>query len=308
MPDAKPPQSAAITVINEMPASGGLIPHNWREVQAMADALAKSVMIPENLRGKPADVFAILQLGLELQLKPMQSLLQIHVVKGRPGCSALLKRALLKTSPWCEYAYFSESTDKKATYVTKRRGNKETSKTFTIEMAQNAGLTANANYKLHPAAMLRARSSSAEADAEWPDVTMGMASLDELREIEGDVLEVKPNRPTLVSVSAPESKAPASQVPDEPLDDEFTNAVREQERPPQEAAPTETAEETPTAKAGEPTEEEKMHIFINEAQEMGQLNKLTQRILAWPEGDPDAKKRIRDHFNDRSKQLRKAGK
>lgn len=297
-------ESTALAVTSEMPAVGGLVPHNWREIQAMAEALAKSAMIPEILRQKPADVFAILQLGLELNLKPMQSLLQIYVVKGRPGCSAALKRALVLTHPQCEDAHFLESTDKTATYTTKRRGRPATKKTFTLEMANAAGLTANPSYKAHPAAMLRARASSAELDAEWPDVVQGMASLDELREIEGDVVDVKPNRPTLVSVGAPESKAPVSQVPDEPVDDDdFDRALRAQEKPADSAI--EKASEAPSA-PGEPTEEEKMHIHIDEAQDQGQLNKLTSRIVKWPVKDEET--RLRDHFNQRSKSLRTAGK
>lgn len=302
-------EPAALAVINDLPAAGGLVPRNWPEMQAMAETLAKSTMIPESLRGKPADVFAVLQLGMELNLKPMQSLLQIYVVKGRPGCSAALKRALVVTSPLCEYAHFTESTDKKATFVTKRRGSshKETSTTFTIEMANAAGLTLNPSYKAHPAAMLRARASSAQLDAEWSDVVQGMSTLDELREIEGDVVDVKPNRPTLVSVSAPESKAaPVSSVPDEPVDDEFERSVREQNKPADDEAPPVEKAETKQPNSSEPTEAEKMLIYIDEAQEVSQLNKLTDRIVKWV--DKNEGQKIRDHFNQRAKDLRKAGK
>lgn len=296
-------EPTALAVISDMPATGGLLPRNWPEMNAMAETLAKSNMLPEALRGKPADVFAVLQLGMELNLKPMQALLQIYVVKGRPGCSAALKRALVLTNPQCEDAHFVESTDKTATYTTKRRGRAATKKTFTIEMAHAAGLTANPSYKAHPAAMLRARASSAELDAEWSDVVQGMSTLDELREIEGDVVDVKPNRPTLVSVGAPDSKAPVSQVPDEPVDDDFDRALREQDKPAVEA--TEKASEAPST-PGEPTEEDKLHIHIDEAQDQGQLNKLTSRIVKWSVKEEEM--RLRDHFNQRSKALRTAGK
>lgn len=279
----QPTGKTNLAVVGSMQISSGVMPTTFEQLVELSKTLAASELVPNALRGKPANVFVIVAKGLELGLKPMHSLSEIYVVNGRPGCSAALKRALVLTSPHCEYFRCVESTDEKATYVSKRRGQPETSTTYTLKQAQAAGLMSNDNWKKHPAAMLRARSSSAEADAQWPDVVQGMASLEELKEIEGNVVSVKPNRP-IVSVAPPPE--PQSTVPDEP-EDEFDRLTRE---PPKE----ETAPTTPAATNGEPTEDEKLDIQIDEATSREQLTPLNNRIKAL--ADVAIRDRVKQHW------------
>ena len=60
------------------------------------ETLAKSQMIPYNLRGKPADIFAILVMGQELGIAPMTALQSINNIQGKPTISPQLMIALVR--------------------------------------------------------------------------------------------------------------------------------------------------------------------------------------------------------------------
>lgn len=294
-------ERADLAVLGAMPMLGGLVPRSLEEAMNLSKILAESLLLPAHLRGKPADVLVTMMKGMELGLKPMHAFAEIFVVEGKPGCSAALKRALILTSPSCEYARFTESTDKRATYVSKRIGGVETKTTYTIEQAATAGLTGKSVWKNHPAAMLRARASSGEADANWPERVQGMSSLDELKEIEGRVVDVKPNGPPLGATVAPPAPKPTppSAVPDEPVaEDDFDFSVpKPEEKPTQSeavkaaggitnsdmdrAGPPPVEEAKPTG----PSDLEKVVILIGEAASGEQLEKLREAVLALPKTD-----------------------
>jgi hypothetical protein len=158
----------------------------FHDAEKRAEVLAKSALLPDALRGKPADVLVVMVTGHELGLKPMQALRGIHVIKGKPSLSADLMVALCKRSEACKYFRLVSSTPKACTYETLRINEPEpTPMTWTIEMAQAANLMGNDNWKRHPDAMLRARCASALARAVYPDVVGGLYDEDEGREIEG---------------------------------------------------------------------------------------------------------------------------
>jgi len=80
-----------------------------------------------------------------------------------------------------------ESTDERAAYSTQRKGDPEpTTLTFTLAQAKQAGLVqAGGNWAKYPAAMLRARASSALARDVYPDLLLGCYEEDEGQEIAG---------------------------------------------------------------------------------------------------------------------------
>lgn len=156
----------------------------FEDAERRAEKLAKSSLLPPDLRGKPADVMVVMVTGHELGLQPMQAIRGIHVIKGRPVLSADLMVALCKRSSECEFFRLVSTSPKEATYETKRKGDPEpTRMQWTIEQASAAGLMGNDNWKRHPDAMLRARCSSALARAVYPDLVGGMYEEDEGKEI-----------------------------------------------------------------------------------------------------------------------------
>ena len=63
-------------------------PDALAQLEAFAQKIAPSALLPETLRGKPGDVLITIMTGAELGLSPMQSLRSIHVVKGKAILSA----------------------------------------------------------------------------------------------------------------------------------------------------------------------------------------------------------------------------
>jgi len=116
----------------------------------------------------------------------MQAIRGINVIKGRPVLSAdLMVAMVVKNREVCEYFRLVESSTKFSAYEAKRKGSEPVSLTYTIEEAKAAGLTSNAVWTKHTAAMLRARCSSALARAVFPDLVMGIYTPDESQEFGG---------------------------------------------------------------------------------------------------------------------------
>jgi hypothetical protein len=189
---------------------------NLGEAEQFAAKIARSGLMPADLRNKPEDVLVVLVTGHELGLRPMQAIRSVHVIQGKPVLSAELKVSLCLRSPECEYFRLVSSTDKSATYETKRRGHPEpVSMTFTMEQAHTAGLAGKATWKAHPAAMLRARCSSALASAVYQDLVGGMYTPDEAEEIR------EPAAPARAPATHYQVPAPAAARREEAVDAEL---------------------------------------------------------------------------------------
>lgn len=162
--------------------------------------LSKSALIPQALRGKPADVLVVLMKGRELGLQPMQALGEINCIQGRAVVSAALKVGLCVKDRSCVYFRLVSSDGRQATYETQRKGSEPVKLTWTLQQAQTAGLLQKDNWKAHPEAMLRARCSSALATAAYPDLVLGLDTKDEVEDrvdgiIQSPERDVTPAKP-----------------------------------------------------------------------------------------------------------------
>jgi hypothetical protein len=158
-------------------------PRDLAEARGLADDIARAGIIPAHLRGKPLDAYVILLFGRELGLAPMQSMLNVDLVEGKPRLNAQMTVALVKRSPLCRYFRLVESTDEVATYETLREGEPEPTRlSFTLRQAERAGLKGN-NWQRHPAAMLRHRAAQSLARAVYPDVIGNVYDDDEISEM-----------------------------------------------------------------------------------------------------------------------------
>jgi hypothetical protein len=158
-------------------------PRDLVEARGLADDIARAGIIPAHLRGKPMDAYVILLFGRELGLAPMQSMLNVDLVEGKPRLNAQMTVALVKRSPLCRYFRLVESTDERATWETLREGEPEPTRlSFTIEQANRAGLKGN-NWQRHPAAMLRHRAAQSLARAVYQDVIGNVYDDDEISEM-----------------------------------------------------------------------------------------------------------------------------
>lgn len=272
------------SVLAPVTLNAGLVPATMSEAFETAKLFAAGNLIPAALKGKPGDVLLVMLKGLELGLKPVQALSQIYIVDGKPGCSAQLKVALCLQQPKiCTYFRLIESTDKKATYETQRAGSKPVQLSFTIEQASAAGLTGKNNWRSYPSAMLRARASSALADAVYPDLVQGVATLDELDEVRERVVTSSQAPMVVRNAVAPASQGAdfvdaAPSIPPEPVEDWLT--VEQ----PVETAPAEKERKLEIkdveTKPSEPSALEKVLIRIREATETKHLEALVNDIKA----------------------------
>lgn len=200
--------STALTKFNPL-ASESLTP-----ALKLADALAKSDLVPTAYRGKPENILLATITGQELGLGVAQSLRAMHIIEGKPTLAADAMGALcLRHSDVCEYLTLVESTDDHATYETRRRGAPSPVRlTYTIAQATAAGLASKANWKSYRASMLRARCESAICRAVYPDLVLGVYDPDELADAEQPT-RVEPRDVTAEAV-VERDDAPAAVEPD----------------------------------------------------------------------------------------------
>lgn len=150
-----------------------------QEFMDWSKAIAIANVIPDALRGKPADVLVTVLHGLDLGFRPMQSLNLVYVVKGRPSLSGEGMRTLILQAG---HELDIEADEKKATVRAKRKGtDRWVEATFTIEQAKKAKLS-GANWENYTEDMLVARASTRLGRRHFPDVTNGLPGLEDLQD------------------------------------------------------------------------------------------------------------------------------
>jgi len=173
--------------------NASLIPFGdeWTAMQQQAEILVGSGFLPPNL-DTPNKVLTVLLCGRELGVPPMQAIRGIHVVNGRPSLSAELMLALAYQNIG-GFKFKVEASNEQVCRITASRpGGDPVTLGFTITDAQRAGLTKGDNWQKYPAAMLRARCTSAVLRVVAPDAIRGIYTPEEIggseREIEVDKL------------------------------------------------------------------------------------------------------------------------
>lgn len=135
---------------------------------------AAAVLYRSKLFGQIDEMQAIAKVlaGAELGLPPFASMAGIHIVQGKPVLGANLIATLIKNSNRYDYKV-KEATDKVCTLEWYEYGKVVGESSFTIEEAQEAGLTNRENWKKYPSDMLFARAVSRGARRFAPGVFGG---------------------------------------------------------------------------------------------------------------------------------------
>ena len=214
-------------------------PRSLEEHTTLAKTLAPSVAVPAELRGKPADVMAIIMRGAELGLPPMSALASMHCIKGRVTLSADGMAALVRRNrEVCVYLRLVESNSEVATFETQRVGDQAPTRlSFTRAQAKAAGLGGD-NWQRFPDAMLRARCLSAICRAVHSDLLLGLYDPDELGGEAAPSAVTPPPAPAahVVDAVSVTPAAPAS-PPVAPAKERRLTIVDEEAKVPAEAAP-----------------------------------------------------------------------
>ena len=67
------------------PAAFDLSPQTFEQAITFSQYLAESDMVPKDFKGKAGNCLVAMQWGMEIGLKPLQSLQNIAVINGRPA-------------------------------------------------------------------------------------------------------------------------------------------------------------------------------------------------------------------------------
>lgn len=161
----------------------------WDVMLAQARVLVTSGFLPQSIK-TPEQAVAIILTGDELGIPKMLALRSIVVINGKPTLSADLMVALVQRAiddhRDGEFRVLPP-TPEKCTVNYRRWGWSEGhSYTYTIQDAQRAGLAGKGTWAAHPAAMLRARATSAVCRMAFPDVISGIYTPDEAAEFEAN--------------------------------------------------------------------------------------------------------------------------
>ncbi|HEX2670145.1 MAG TPA: 5'-3' exonuclease H3TH domain-containing protein [Polyangiaceae bacterium] len=169
-------------------APNALVPVEWeraleprdpRQAWGIAVSLYESRLFGDF--PNPQAILAIVMTGRAYGMDTVASLRAFHLIKGKACPSAALLIGLVKRHPSCEWFRLVESTDRIATWETKRRGEPQpTRMSYSIEEAQAAGLASNDQYKKRGKTMLRWRSGVELARAVYSDVIAGLYSAEEM--------------------------------------------------------------------------------------------------------------------------------
>ena len=155
-------------------------PRNLEEAMTFAKMLSESLFVPKTYQGRPADIMCAMQMGAELGLTPMRSLLSIAVINGRPSMYGDAILAMVLASPVCDYVDESESTDTVGVCRTKRKGGREQVSRFSLDDAKRAGLLGKPGpWQTNTPRMLKLRARGFGVRDTFADVLANLVSAEE---------------------------------------------------------------------------------------------------------------------------------
>ena len=221
-----------------MTGGGGfsLAPNNYEEAKEFANMLANTDMIPTAYRGKPANILVAVQMGAECGLQPMAALQNIAVINGRPSIYGDAAIALAKINPKCEYIheYFLNKDGKETTgddyytavCATKRTGQKEQVRTFSLSDAKKAKLLGKTGpWSQFEKRMLQMRSRGFCLRDVYPDSLKGLCIAEEAQDIPAHTAAPTDITPHQERISTPEFDVPSIDTEREIMVDKNTKVV-----------------------------------------------------------------------------------
>lgn len=148
-----------------------------------ARAVSTASMLPENYRGKPADIMLAVGLGSSMGLSPAESLYRISVIKGKPTASAELIAANVRKAGHRLRVHGDETTST-ATIIRADDPDYEFTVTRDLAWAERMGLARNDNYRKQAGTMLQWRAITAVARLACPEALYGVAyTADEMEDV-----------------------------------------------------------------------------------------------------------------------------
>lgn len=163
--------------------------HLWQ----LAVTFSKSEMVPEQFRNKPANTFVALEIAARAGLSPFGVLQNIYVIAGKPAFETKLAVALLNCSGKIRgpviYAHEGKGTDRRCTAtVIDADTGREISHTLHWKTVEDEGWITKSKSKwtTDPLLMLKYRTIMQLIRTTYPEVLLGMYSVEEAYEMKQD--------------------------------------------------------------------------------------------------------------------------
>lgn len=148
--------------------------HSATAAHQIAQTLVQTSFVPDGFRNKPGEATAAILAGLEVGLQPMAALRSFDVIQGQAAPRAITLRAIIQSHG--HEIEVQESTSTRCKMRGRRKGSTDwQTVTWTIERAQQLGVTGKSNWKNQPQAMLVARATSEIARLIASDAILGIA-------------------------------------------------------------------------------------------------------------------------------------
>ena len=163
----------------------------------VADLMSKSDIIPTHFRGKPANIFIVLNTAYRINLDPMLVMQNTFVISGKLGMTAAFAISLANRSGLfshgIRYRTTGKGNDLAVTAYTNLTGTgEEISYTITMKEAIAEGWTKNPKYQSLPELMLRYRAATFLIRTHSPEVINGMHAVEELEDVKVSTRDVTP--------------------------------------------------------------------------------------------------------------------
>ena len=239
---------------------------------------AHTDMVPKQYQGKPESAAVAIQWGIEIGLQPLQALQNIAVISGVPALWGDALIAIIKGSGCCEYIRSEfDDTTMTAHVATKRKGEPEEVRSFSLDDAKKAGLLNRQTYQQHPKRMLNARARSHVLRDVYADLLKGFQVREIVEEdhpIEKDITP-KTSSDTLKALVSKPSEQPA--------------------KPQQQAEPA--------VEKGNLEAMTLMLDIIDTANDLAQLNQIAEQIKSDKEMSQQEKQQIRAAWKKRKDEI-----
>lgn len=158
----------------------------FAELERWADRVSNTDMVPKDYKGKPDNIIVAVQMGAELGLRPMQSLINIMTTNGRPSVWGDALLALCKMHPAyvsTEETISGEGDLRTARCVMIRRGEPPIVRTFSVADAKKAGLWGKSGpWTQYTDRMLQSRARSFAGRDAFPDKLRGLVTTEEAQD------------------------------------------------------------------------------------------------------------------------------
>ena len=171
----------------------------WANLQSfelafkMANALAKSTIIPKEYQNNPSNTLIALEMSARMNTSPMQVMQNLFVINGRPAWSSQYIIAVINSSRKykheLKFALYGKGNEMSCyAWTTDLYGERIEGPVITMKMAQDEGWISKngSKWKTMPEVMIRYRAAAFFGRLYCSDMIMGIYDRDEVIEIGED--------------------------------------------------------------------------------------------------------------------------